>query len=782
MVMRYLSFLVAYCLKKVTTLSSHHIVTVVGVSVFLCLVAFWPFITGKTLSAGDNFSLMVPGKLYTAQSLWSGQLPLWNPYLFGGISWIGDINQSIFYPSTALFVFLHAAEALNVVVVFHVLVAFIGTYLLALKITRHSGASLVAAVVFAFSPQMAGSVNNISSLQSLSWMPWVVWASLHWKEGWRWTLVGVVVLTLHLLGGYPQHLIYTLVCAAVLSAAVSPGKWQDWLRYWLSVGMTTLGITGAVWLPFLETVQNSTRTIQTATQATVGSLHPLELIKMIVPAFFEYPRGGIKWGLSWSRPSNISLYFGWLFLMLGFVQLKMRSFSRVQIALWSLFGLGIVLSLGGFLPGYSLLQSLPLIGATRGPSTALMISALSGALLLAIFVLELPGQKTLKQWQLVLLAIAGVSMAAVALSFFGFAEFWHVVDLNLGGRLAASAFHTLERDQLIFRVISMGVLLSAVAGLASIFAWKYKQWGLLALLIGLDILLNTQGHYQFAPQAVYDRDFISNYGSFFGMYSPSSRTLIRNYNAPYTDFGAYWDATVVRAPFSDSYVDEKELANATRQIEMRYGITPDWNAVAGVPSITGYTTLLPQDVAERFGRENQPSLNNLPEIKPNNPLLQDWAVRWYLVDTFYPYPNETAETQGFRLVSESDNQRWRMYEMPFLSRFRYEDGTRVAYDGYTETPNSFEITALNKESQPKILLADRYDVGWKAWVNDQPTTLINTHGLRELPLQPGDNKILLKYQPWQWRVGVQMSLFSTALVLLYWVWQNRSERLGKKKK
>ena len=67
---------------------------------FFIIIRFYPFLFGKTLVFGDNYSLMVPGKIFTAQWLKQGVLPLWNPHIFSGLPWIADINQSVLYPST----------------------------------------------------------------------------------------------------------------------------------------------------------------------------------------------------------------------------------------------------------------------------------------------------------------------------------------------------------------------------------------------------------------------------------------------------------------------------------------------------------------------------------------------------------------------------------------------------------------------------------------------------------------------------------------------------------
>lgn len=721
----------------------------------LLLIAFWPMLIGNTLSAGDNFSLMVPGKVFTAQWLKTGTMPLWNPYLFGGIPWAGDINQSVWYPGTLLFLFFHPAVALNLSVVMHLLVALLGTYLLCFTWTKHKGAALAGAVIFAFSPQVAGTINNIASLQSLSWMPWVVWASLHFGQDKKWRIYSIIFLVLQILSGYPHHVVFTLLFAGVASLVSSPGQWREWFKHWLIVGLFSLGLTAIAWLPFLETVQQSTRLIQTTEQRVLGSLHPVELAKLIVPNLFDYPRGGVKWGLSWSRPPNVSLYFTWLFVLVGALYYFRQKPALKNWVVSALGIFGIMLALGKYLPGSEFFQALPFFGAVRGPSTALMMSTLAGSLIFSQALVNVSARKISAWVWRILIVAATLALAGLVVNYYFFDQFWLMIDGFSGNLLSGGGFHTLDRDQLIARVLSMNVLINSLACLAAIWFWQKKQWILLALVVGLDLILNTQGHYQFTQKQIYDQTFLTEKSEFSQLINSGERTLIRNYNAPYTDFGAYWDALTVRRPFSDSYIDEVELKTGTRQQAMRYGLTPDWNQVARVPAIGGYTTLMPQSVDQLFGAENDPSVNDLPEITWNNPLLARWSVRWYLVDQFFPIYEGLPDA---KLVADQDD--WLLYELPYLPRIRFADDSLAMITDLQENPNVMKFVVENPDNQPALLIADRFDKDWQVQINGRAGTINDFEGMRLIPLEPGTNEIRLRYAPKVFYYGLGISSFT----------------------
>jgi hypothetical protein len=100
------------------------LVLLIGIA-HLLLVRFWPaVIHNQTLVFGDNYSLQVPGKIFTGYWLKEGVIPWWNPTIFAGIPWTQEMSQSVFYPSTLLFTFLHPGIALNITAALHLLFTY----------------------------------------------------------------------------------------------------------------------------------------------------------------------------------------------------------------------------------------------------------------------------------------------------------------------------------------------------------------------------------------------------------------------------------------------------------------------------------------------------------------------------------------------------------------------------------------------------------------------------------------------------------------------------------
>ncbi|MDQ3008627.1 MAG: YfhO family protein [bacterium] len=744
------------------------------------LIRFYPiFFQGQTFFFGDNFSLLVPGKLFTTYWLSQGVLPLWNPSIFGGISWIGDISQSILYPSTALFLLFSPAMALNLTVILHLLLTMLGMYVLTFWWSKNHLASLVASVAWMVSSQVVGSSNNLATLQSVAWFPWVIYSGTMVHRGLRSALVAAVIIAAQVFAGYPQHLLLTIPVAVLVSAylvffedirksndtlASRGSVFVSWLGYWVVTGITALGLSSIVLLPFVVTLLDSTRTIQSAVQAGLGSLQLAETIKIFIPYFFDLPVLGIKWGPAWNAfPTALPYiaWFGWLSILLA--GRRVRSLPRVKFLLLILLGT-LILALSSQVPAFVwLLENVPGTSAIRSSSSILLLSTISLVLLWAMsfeYLKISPRLSTFLKGGLVVLGVAGL---LVACTWYWLPQpFWQLADLLTGRALSTSPFHTLERDRLIFTVISANVAINALLAAAALYSYQTKKWLLLVVLLCLELVLNSQGMVFMGPGTLYSSsEKVSQAPWLPVVSSPQSRTLTRNFNRPYTDFGSYWEALSVREPFSDSFVDTHELQTAEHLMRLRDGMTPDWNMVANLPTINGYTTLLPTDVQNTWQSSVEARINALPYIEIDNPLLAKWAVKYYVVDEWFEIEEDFSS-----LPVAYQQPNLTIYELPSLARFRDSDDQAVLITNFTETPNQISATIENPTASGELIIADRYEAGWNATINGQLVMIEAHDGMRKLPLLPGTNEVVLQYQPLMFKIGLAISAVSVAVVLL----------------
>ena len=99
----------------------------------LCLFFFWRIITPNlanrgSFPEGDFADQFYAFGVYEAQRLFSGQLPLWNPYTFSGHPFLADVQSAIFYPISLITLLLSLSQgfflfALELEAIFHFFLA-----------------------------------------------------------------------------------------------------------------------------------------------------------------------------------------------------------------------------------------------------------------------------------------------------------------------------------------------------------------------------------------------------------------------------------------------------------------------------------------------------------------------------------------------------------------------------------------------------------------------------------------------------------------------------------
>jgi hypothetical protein len=747
------------------------------IGLLLILFNFFPLLMGQSMLFGDNYSLMVPGKLFSAQWLAKGVIPFWNPTQFAGISLIGDINQSLFYPSTLLFMIFPANIALSFTLLSHLLFSFLGAYFLAReispKLSKYSW--LLAAVFWSFSPHLMGALNNLATFQSISYVPWVVLGCLHFgrrRLGSLWYLP--ILITLQLLGGYPQHVLFSVLFGVTLSwllqDKISIKKITNQMHYfgrWAAVGVITLLLSAWIWLPFLQNLNQSTRSLQTTEQAQTGSLRLDDLIKIVTPTFFDNPSVGYKWGPGWNRPTNLVVYFSWIGLIALIWLLLQAKNQKLDLILFGSILVCLLFSFSESLPLFSLMQGIPIIGSSRGVTPILSIATLAGSLLIgrAVVLMKLSAISQRKYFTVVLLMTLLFGLLFIFLKF-NFSQIWTFANSVLGGALQNSVFHTIEKDRVLSNSILFSISIQSVLlFLTSWFLLHKRKMYIVILIICFDLVFFTKQYYFFGPSVAYDpprnETVINQVENSLGS---NYRLLTRNYNAPYADFGAYAEALIVRQPFSDSFVDAQELSNFSVALKMKELLTPGWNTPVNIPTINGYTTLLPVSISKDFGNtSSEHGINRLPEILTTHNQLKKWSVGYYLVDTWYPnYGEQFPDT----VVASGEG--WKLYQLPnALSRIRYGSGESAEISAFDENPNELVMT-IESDREQDLVVADRYDQDWKAIVNGKSVKVSDVDGMRSIPLEWGTNQIRMWYSPTLFYVGLFVSGL-TGITLLMWI-------------
>ncbi len=330
------------------------IVLLLGLPFVLFWQLWWPVPELRLgFARGDFDEQVLPMRRFAVQEWRAGRLPLWDSFTMAGQPVVPSSVFETFYP-LGFWQLLFAEPprlALELEAVAHLGLAGVFVYLFVQELAGRRDAALLAGLVFSWGGLLTSwPPLHYLVLETMVWLPaglWLLERGLQ-RRSLRWAVLAALPYGLSLLAGHGQTVLYS----AYLSGAYLLWRsyrlrlpWRFVLRAAGSVGLLTLGIGAAQWLPAVEMARLSQRTGWSYADVAQG-FQPSELLGLLRPN----PEG-------WSP-----LYLGLLPLLLALTALLWRG-RREAGFWWGVVLVALLLSLGGnaflyplayrFLPGFS---------------------------------------------------------------------------------------------------------------------------------------------------------------------------------------------------------------------------------------------------------------------------------------------------------------------------------------------------------------------------------------------------------------------------------------------
>lgn len=371
----------------------------------ICTLALgFPALTGGFLvnPMSDQFIGGYPVRHFAAMSLKAGQgIPLWNPYLLGGLPYVAAMHGDIFYPTFLLRAALPTDIAMTWSFIIHVFLAGFFTFCF----LRACGLGFTPALVGGVAYMMCGPIASYVSpghdgkLYVSALFPLALWMLVRGiRDGanWAWGVLALVI-GLAVLSPHPQLLQYMLLACGAFSLYLAFGHVQSLSgstymrldrgvavrRLACALGAVILGaLIGSVqYLPVMEYVPFSPRAGgRDYSYATTYSLPLEELINTYLPEF-----SGIL-GKYWGR-NGIHLHSEYLGVVTLFLAGAGLTNTRKGFRwFWiGTFVVSLLWALGGNTPFYHLIYAIvPGTKFFRAPSTILFIIGFAVAILAAL--------------------------------------------------------------------------------------------------------------------------------------------------------------------------------------------------------------------------------------------------------------------------------------------------------------------------------------------------------------------------------------------------------------
>ncbi len=148
-----------------------------AVLAFLLAVYWLPELSGTTsFFVSDHTYYFEPFSRFIGEAFRQGRLPLWNPYLYCGMSQLSVPSPGIFYPSSLLFAVTSYTQAVACQMLVHQLLAGFGLFLLVSSFGWGRAPSAVAGLVMSLCGYMFSLTTNSTIAFSASYMPIALWS------------------------------------------------------------------------------------------------------------------------------------------------------------------------------------------------------------------------------------------------------------------------------------------------------------------------------------------------------------------------------------------------------------------------------------------------------------------------------------------------------------------------------------------------------------------------------------------------------------------------------
>lgn len=386
--------------------------------IFLFLLTptfFWRETLGwLTLGDADVAFWFFPAWKLAVDQIKSGQLPLWNPYLYSGTALFAQWQPGLLDPINWIHLFGPSSLTLTIAQEVSFGIALLGTYGFTRRLGMMRRASIISAVIYALSGYAVARTIYPGLFHIYALMPFVLLMieKVYQMGRWRDVVIGGLVVAWQIFAAHPQPFVYSslLIAAYILFCILlrreekqeNKDEWTTesevirranvprlhFLVQCLVIFVIGTALSAVQLAPAWEVARQSIRQQVPYEFFTWHSIHPLTLLTTVIPFFHGQGKTIYHlpyWGSYWHH-NEAQIYLGVIAMSLAVAGALClwRERSR-SVLFWSAVGVvGIVLSLGKFVgPTAWILYHVPVLNQFRSPNrhwmeVTMAVSVLAG--------------------------------------------------------------------------------------------------------------------------------------------------------------------------------------------------------------------------------------------------------------------------------------------------------------------------------------------------------------------------------------------------------------------
>lgn len=430
--------------------STNQFAAALATAVGLTVVFWWPMWLGDGVVGGDIMDYFFPQKVYLANALANGDIPLWNNLVALGYPFVADSQIAMWYPTTIpLYSTLAVETAFQVNVMLHYVLAFLFTWAYGRSIGLKQIGALLAALVFTygwFPPRLSVEW----AITTGCYLPGTLWCVERFlrtaRRRWLGGLAGL--LTLQLLAGhfsltFINHVLvamYTLARVTIASRTLDKLCGFKPFAFVLAMQVVAFPLAAAQLSPTWELRQQSQRGGLPIPEVADGRI-PWNHLQQLVTPWVAYHNDMSEYPPPYTNGPAASLFIGILPFLLA---VSGCYFIRKRFAvgrIWRVaIPIAIVFAVGWVTPIY---QHLPGFGYFKIPGRYSLIAAIGLAILAGYMAdrLRTNYRQVVRRRPVASVPLRALAVVAVALT---------LADLYIYGRsVAFTTFVPLTVDDLL---------------------------------------------------------------------------------------------------------------------------------------------------------------------------------------------------------------------------------------------------------------------------------------------------------------------------------------------
>lgn len=709
----------------------------------------------------DVLDIHYPALVFQSRMIQRGFLPLWDPHLFCGFPYIGHVQAAVYYPVHFLMSILGEISPTQVqyLIIFHVLVAALGVFVLLRIIGASNQASMAGAFAFVFSGQLLGHTTHLGILEGISLLPATLSCVILGLQNNKkiWFILAGILLGCIAHAGHFQTAMYSAFTLYVY-ILFEPGRlmlsYSNWFKWFkirfiagLIVGLFAVGIASIVMLPTIESALDSVRNSLSYSLSTSESFEIRSLITALIPDFF----GGIHspYQGPWDR-TNQQVYTGIIGcagLLGSILFFKIR---RIRFC-WIFCLFGFLFALGNATPVHRwVLRGIPGFNLVRTPAAFLPIVWLHVAILIG---LSLDQIMLFRHHRRIRVIVASISLSIILGIF--------IIAGNTG--LTNEIFEARFASPLLTALVGLFVLNAVLYLRSAKSEWNTLLYICLILIMFLDVSVTYRGSDLIFGRGHPYEDFKENAvrGFINAQYALESQFRVHEWtprSVILTNEGSIqnWYTTLGRI----SGIHLNRLGILIRQSEFDRQI---------LNLLRVRFVLMPQQkmaprVVSTAGADHSVTWNPRTELLPHSDIIFENTAALPVAFRVEDWKVAQSLEEARQLVAQVDLARTAVLETDPGFQPVWSDPGSIDQTVYTEHALSFRSSCQNPSV---VVVTDTIHSGWMAYIDDIPTRILRADlALRAILIPAGDHHIRMVFNPLSFRLGGFVLMFSIMIGII----------------